>query len=492
MITINKNFEIHQEGDLLPPYNYEVIAENQSSCIMINNPTGTTNRFVNLSLTFSNQECLDNAEVFLRVFSKSGCSTTIPVALDNVCSSIMADITNLGNNTYFANVVNGSPLYTYSWSYDTTIYNADNTDNQTIQLTFKEGITNPPESSQLFLTVTDSKGCFVDVVYNITICKPTVKDYIVNAICNPSNLSRTANICILPNLCPGQKVSWSNSVFNVPQNIQYNIDEFCGQGRKLNLQIPNSFESGSFTITYYLEVDSGLVSNIGTITVIVPICTNDPDIISEQKPPFEIDCNSKAGDIFVIPQQGSLEDCVTSSTPVDWNTFEFTTGTLSNNNKTTTTALGALVNYNEINKTIEYTIPQTSGSDAFSWIVCNESGNCTQNTSYAVILECQQDPVTNSDNYCAVCGTNTVFNITQNDVINGSINSIQITQQPQHGTATVNQSNNTISYSANNNYHGSDSLKYTVTNNNNLTSNESEVTITVICTGTSSNIFVCR
>jgi hypothetical protein len=78
------------------------------------------------------------------------------------------------------------------------------------------------------------------------------------------------------------------------------------------------------------------------------------------------------------------------------------------------------------------------------------------------------------------------INVLANDVDpdGGTIlaTSVTITQQPAHGTATVNATTGVITYKPNTNYDGPDQLRYTITDNRGGVSNPGNVNITVVDT----------
>ena len=92
-------------------------------------------------------------------------------------------------------------------------------------------------------------------------------------------------------------------------------------------------------------------------------------------------------------------------------------------------------------------------------------------------------PVANNDTPSVLEDGSVVINVLANDTDpdGGSIipSTVVITQQPTHGTATVNATTGQITYTPNTNYDGQDTLRYTVKDNRNGTSNAALVTITV-------------
>ncbi|GGG48938.1 Ig-like domain-containing protein [Epilithonimonas arachidiradicis] len=86
-------------------------------------------------------------------------------------------------------------------------------------------------------------------------------------------------------------------------------------------------------------------------------------------------------------------------------------------------------------------------------------------------------PTANNDSYTAYKNNESVLDILSNDVSTTAINGITITQQPAHGTITVNGTTNVI-YKPVTGYTGTDSFKYKISNTTGL-SNEATVSLTV-------------
>jgi len=86
-------------------------------------------------------------------------------------------------------------------------------------------------------------------------------------------------------------------------------------------------------------------------------------------------------------------------------------------------------------------------------------------------------PTANNDSYTAYKNNESVLDILSNDVSTTTISGITITQQPAHGTLTVNGTTN-VTYKPTTGYTGADTFKYKISNTTGL-SNEATVSITV-------------
>lgn len=120
------------------------------------------------------------------------------------------------------------------------------------------------------------------------------------------------------------------------------------------------------------------------------------------------------------------------------------------------------------------------GADTFRYKI----SNITASSNEALVsINVAQDPntavpVANDDNYTGFKNTDSNFNILSNDTSILAINGITVTQQPAHGTLTVNGTTN-VTYKPTTGYSGTDSFKYKA-NNATGASNEATVSVTVI------------
>ncbi|MBC7081097.1 MAG: tandem-95 repeat protein, partial [Thermoplasmatales archaeon] len=122
-----------------------------------------------------------------------------------------------------------------------------------------------------------------------------------------------------------------------------------------------------------------------------------------------------------------------------------------------------------------------SGEDNFTYQAYDGKDYSNISTVYITITPVNDPPVANND-YCTTDeDTPVIINILENDYdIDGTINasSVTITQNASHGNVTVN-ANGTVTYLPDANYHGSDSFKYKVKDNDGADSNEAWVNITI-------------
>lgn len=122
-------------------------------------------------------------------------------------------------------------------------------------------------------------------------------------------------------------------------------------------------------------------------------------------------------------------------------------------------------------------VPTTgySGADSFKYKAVNSTGSSNEATAGIDVITAV--PVANNDSYTVYNNSTTNFNILNNDTSGLSYTGITITQQPLHGTVTVNGTSS-VTYKPTTGYTGADSFKYQVSNVTGP-SNEATVSITV-------------
>ena len=116
------------------------------------------------------------------------------------------------------------------------------------------------------------------------------------------------------------------------------------------------------------------------------------------------------------------------------------------------------------------------GSDSFKYKVSNSTG--ASNEATVNINVTTAVPVANNDSYTAYKNNYSNFNVLSNDTSVLAINSITVTQQPAHGTLTVNGTTN-VTYKPESGYIGADSFKYKAGNVTGL-SNEATASINIV------------
>jgi hypothetical protein len=231
----------------------------------------------------------------------------------------------------------------------------------------------------------------------------------------------------------------------------------------------------------------------GALNLVVPDCpvAITPISINAQAP-FQVTCDYGVNDIFYI---GPVSTFVTNAGPnaIDWTSFKFIDQTDGSLTGVLTTPLGAEVTFNQSTLNIEYEVPATSGTDSFTWTVCDTQGNCAQSATYAIVLDCSPVPTATNDAECSACGETSEHDVLANDDVNGVLINLSIVAAPSNGSAVFNGSFSSprVLYTPNANYSGTDTYEYSITNDQGNT-DTATVTVTVQCAGQDSSISVCQ
>ena len=492
------------------PWTYLFYDANNTGCVTFSNASGTTNaNNVTTNITFTNDLCIEEADIRLRVEGVNGCVSTATITFDTPCSSfVVSDIAYTAPFSFSVSASGGTAPYTYEWFYDDTVFTAGGNTN-TQQISFSVNNTPLPTSTDIVCKVTDNFGCTDTKTYTYNFCTATASNVVTSLSClGTTGAAYNAMVFLNVTPCTGAAINWAEGISftNVPAGMTithpYSAGNLAAPTNKLIIQTTNAVANGTYYLTYRVKDVNGLWSSTGTLTVIVPICYEGVVVtpITAQNRTIQIGCDVEVGDIVEI----DISDAVVPNTSVDWTSLLFT----DSGTDQTATTLGEDNSYDDVttpnvtysaaNKIIYYEVPAVSGTDSFEWSI-STSGSpslVSNGIVYTIMLECVDAPVADDDDACVICGETIEIDILANDDANGGVintNSVVLTSGPSNGIAVLSLDGK-ITYTANSGFTGTDTITYTVNNNNNnpQTSNEATVTITVICAGEPANISVCN
>lgn len=489
MITLNRSYQISKPVFYNGTYNYTW--ESSSNCVTISPSSGVTTGIVNAQFTFLNEACLENSSFTLHVIDQNGCRESVMINIPNVCETLELNQISEQPN-YILSVSASSPQcsgITFQWFVDNSLFDFNQTFNSSfsssIQLIFKNRVNDLPSNTSIRVVATDCYGCVKETTYLLTICKPALQTVIANLYCNES-LYSSPNIFIpAPTTCPNFTPDWSTLSFINTNN--FNITRVLNQpvSNYITVSTNNlSVTPGFYSAFYNVRDTNGVLSQNGTINIIVHSCNTSPISIPDFT--YQIDCSVEVGDYVDIPIDNRI--FVLNTSTVDWLTWQLVIPPtpLSNDITLFTNVQGSHF--------IRYQVPVVSGSDAFRWTVCDTVGNCATAGTYTIILDCSTPPQLTADSTCAACGASTIISVLDNDLPGGSpfnLSTLSITTNPQHGTAIA-LSNGTILYQSNANYDGPDSFAYTIANVSGSVATPVSVVIDVVCAGNGGTVTVCN
>jgi hypothetical protein len=491
MITKNKTIQITDNGNF--PYQYEWILNDV--CISVNQLTGNvTSNNPNIfgEFTFTNSDCLDAANVQLKLTNSTGCFEIFAVNFNNACTNFdISDIQQQQPYTFSTSVIaGGTAPFTYNWTYDTDSFNLTYDGGSVISLD-KIIETN---QEYIYVTVTDSEGCQVSKELLAYACKPEVPNLTINTTCLEDN-TRFVNFEVSPTKCPSVRFfNWSTLQLSSVTGLNYTYNYTTNTGSNIagsafiNITIDDLTVAGNYVINYSITDTEGNTSNTGIINLIVQECATTPPIVIEAQPPFQLDCADTAGTTFDI----DITDFVQATGTINWNSFSFLEDSMvvATNPIDTFLADGEAL-YDPVTHIITYTVPTVGGVDGFEFLICDTDGNCASSAFYAIIVDCSLPPVANDDSFCAACGEPMILDVTANDVITGVVGGLILITDASHGNIVYNITTQAYRYTADPDFTGTDSFTYTVTNTNGEVSNVATVTITVVCAGQNNSISVC-
>ena len=501
MITISKTYRIEVSAQSVPPFNYYFEDASGQGCVNFTPLSGTTsasnNHTISVTFEFPDTDCITNADIKLRVSDANGCTKTLDIPVTDPCATLdSTDIAVSGNTTFSVFVSGGNPNYTYIWTWEKSIWvQGSPNGNSFINLTLR-GKDLLPLSTPISVQIIDSKGCTITKTYNYVFCKPEALNRNVELVCDPStntylSLAFTLNVEACRGGC---EIDWSTvQFFNISSPLINITPVVAG----INLFVAtgtNLLPPGAYTASYTVKDACGIKSTTGTITLtLTDVCvTGNIFTIVDEDVTIACEEGYEVGDDVVVYLGDNVIPPLYEPN-IDWSTFQF----ISCGCQTTTSPAGCDLVFNPATKEVTYTICELGIIDGFQWSVCDNFGNCaTSHAQVNVNLDCLEPPTTVEDEVCdSVCDNALSIDVLANDLPNGAwdYSSLMITTPPTNGTAMVFSSpyNGTIIYTANAGFSGTDSFFYKVANTSGLFSDPVEVSITVICAGSSGTATVC-
>lgn len=504
MISISKSITLSGGK---APYSYSW--SSNFPCLTFNNQTGTTNKIVNTVLNFIDEPCIGNSDIKLTIVDKDGCSIVIPITVENPCANFDAGNINLeitinaqGKTRFIYTVtqIGGVPSYSYFWTFDQAIFTIapdNNPNSNTLILELIPGMASPGLSTQTKVLIIDNKGCERESIYNYTFCLP---QGLTNAYtwCNPnSNQPQIINVPlrqISANPC-GIPINWESIEFVSPKGVTVTLANYSGNNAFVNIQINTGLITNLDNNIYWTVADSNGSRSVPTLLKITLVDCDGDDTLYVTPSVYTFPCTpTPPPSVFhIIDLDDPLNPYINSSCPIDWSTFTFIAGagqTLINSTTLITPFATVILNLNH-ELVYEWTT-NGNGTDLIQWQVCNTCNpiQCTNTVYNFFVLDCIQPPVAVNDTICVACNETILIDVLANDTGTINPNSIQITQSPTLGVASV--VGGQIQYTANTFSQGTDILKYKVSGfDPNTQSNEATVTIDIVCAGASASINQC-
>ena len=441
-------------------------------------PTGTTDGDINVTISLD-ADCLETATVTLYVTNANGCTDTIGVPLVDPCDNFSSTAISVNNYTLSANAANsGCSQVTFTWQYNTAVFEVESLVEtnfaSTLKLKIRSGLNSYPNTAEASLTIEDCYGCSAQYSATIEICKAVAQDFTTTLFCAGSNFYSSTITFPDPTGC-SLEFDWTTLQLNLPTGFSFVGTAPTGYFAATSAVLPGIYQ-GFYTV----KDTSGVKSTQGTFALVV-LCESETTTAIPDKV-ITLDCDTIPDEEVEI----NIENEIVTIGTIDWTTLKFTEPP---------TPLGSVVfgTNTDGDHIITYTVPDPVATDAFAWTVCDTDGFCARASVYTIII-CPNQPTAVDDDLCAVCNETIVLNVLDNDTTDGApldLTSIVITTPPTKGTVLV-PGDGTVLYTPNAGQTGADSFFYTVDSVNGSTSNAAEVTIDIVCAGTSINVTVCQ
>jgi len=325
----------------------------------------------------------------------NGCSKVLtPVIVSNPCTLTNTISTN-GEFVFVSTVTGGSPDYTWSWNYDTNLWDkaptdTSDTDNY-LSLVLKSSST--PTSTPITCVVTDVKGCTKYASYAYNFCKPVVLPVTMTLSCQGTSAC-TGSVTsyaafdltrhVTP--CSNQVIDWPNMQFTGLSDVCIinNGDGTITVGSTTNV-------ASTKIINFAVQTTSGIVSNYATITINIVACVGKASFSGV---PTTLQLTIE--DVVGTDKTTNVSSRVAGNP--NWSTFTFTN-----------TPSWGTVTFNA-NRDIIYDITDVATTptipDTISWSLQDYSGNQI-NITDTVLRNRIALPVTVLDVVCNSCGETT-------------------------------------------------------------------------------------
>lgn len=352
--------------------------------------------YINGVVNYENADCIGNAIITVTIQDDNDCTQTFTIDVDDPCNLQISSLYSAQPYIFNA-IVLGGDNNRYSWSYDRNLFDLEASPTNELRLRLKSS--NPPTSTKIGLTVTDSNGCSEYKELNYIFCKPKAKDDTALGTCVgtlPLTFPPTPFVVkyITPEIdlntsgCTTDPIDWSTlQLWGYPAEAYPIVDE-----DKVIFVFNEDVDLNTvFTVAWNVKTNSGVTSSTGRISLRVEDCTTqDFDI---QDASYQIECGSIVGDTLVIP----LYELIPFGVTVDWSTFQI----LSVPAPTS----GSIVqSFDSLGRpVINYEIPALTGTDSFQFYLCDVEGRCSTGSVLTVLLDCAQAPTAGAISACLAC-----------------------------------------------------------------------------------------
>lgn len=424
---------------------YTFVFSSTSSCVTFSKSTGTAalidaQYVAATEARFTDQACIGSSFISVTFTDTNGCSKTLsPIAINNPCN-ITNTISSNGEFMFIATTTGGTGTYTYSWTFDDTLFTLSGTDisptDNSLSLSLLTSIV--PESTVISCLVTDTKGCTKYTSYTYNFCKPSIINGSVYLTCgflstcaNSKSKHVNFNLSGLVSTCSNQTIDWEKTNFIVPADI-------CVTNNNNGTITVASKSSSAITknLLFAVITTSGVRANHGVLSVLAPTCATINNERTTVEPftgvptTVQIIASDTVGTVKIIPVESRV-----AGYP-DWSSFTFL-----NSPSWGTVAFNA-------DREIEYTITDitttTNIPDTVVWKM-NDIYGSQINITDTISRNVSGVPVTTGEVICTTCGETTApVDVLANDTGDIDRSTLTIVLNDPDVVITKNSDNNLI------------------------------------------------
>jgi len=397
------------------------------------------------------------------------CSQTYVYTPVNPCSDLTLNVSQ-DDLQFTANVSGGTPGYTYTWTYDTTLFKSTVTNQRVLSLQLKDDVIIPPESN-VRIEVADKNGCTTSSLYEFGINGPTLLVQSKNGTCLADTTTTTSGIVADKFVTFTVTDANGGNINNSTIDVSYDTS-------KHHVSVTNnvitvfSAETGSDSISVTVRNDLGIISNSATYTVNWPTCstiTDDAPVIAEE----------------IIPATGDFEFDLgeVANAITDFDSFDFVQS--SGQTKVSSTELtGAGGTYKLEGTKLVYTEGAgISTPENVRFLVSNTQGTVTKAFTVVPNFESFAAPVLADGTVCTSCD-NPADQISIVPLITGDydLSTLEVVSQGTNTTVSINP-NYTLRFTETNVFDSVDTCTVRVKNNSGVWSNTATIHILRRCAG---------
>lgn len=510
MIKETKQFKI-TPSTTATGYSYTLVSDDASIIInkSLDSFSDNLERTIDFTFTLLSEASFAANYTLTVIENGTNCVKIYNFTISNFCELMTVSIANTPTATnpfvYTATVAGGNSPYILDWEFDKELFNPRVVSNSNPLTLSPLSTVTLPDTTTIRLRVTDKKGCTKTAEYLHAISSPNVTNQYITATCVDSyfdsilkeQIKWKATVTLIGTPTAGASINWSTLEITSPHDNIILASSVDGVSIyvKDNFRTADLVLKSTYDITYRVKDTTGVYSNVGVISLLIPICrTANTTISLPARGRTQIVQLETAEVTNLAEKTFELEVFTDNDEEIDWTTFTFIPGTgqtLPKPDLLTGVNGGALKLPGC--KIVTYTVNAGpyENAELLQYKVDTKNGQTSNIGRVYIDFQPSTAPVATNDSDTTVANLPTVIDILANDT--GDINkgSVVITENPTQTGAvvTVNVDGTVTFYSPDADAH---TFKYQVYNTDDIISNEATVSVQVNNSGIANNINQCK